>query len=778
MNRPKPSFYILSVLMVLMVCFAYWNHFNNPFHFDDEHTIVTNTYIRDIHNIPLFFKDATTFSSLPANQAWRPGISTLDAIDCWIGSKGECMRAGDGVRRDSIHFTEFLHGFGKGPCNTKSDPIPYYYHVHIFIDYLILAFFIYLFALKIYDLAFKNDLNRYIALLTTAVFMLHTGNAETINYIISRSDSDSTLMIMITLCMFVYIKGVKRYFLYLIPMFIGFMIKEPTVMVAPIMFVYIYLFEEERSFKQILDFKTDFSILWRVLPAFLLAVGLFAFSQLQTPDTHSLGGTDRWAYMKTETFVMVHYVSNYFFPFDLSADTDWGLITSIFDHRVVIGTLFILLTLGLAVWASFEKKSRPIAFGILWFYLALVPTSSVVPFSEVLNDHRVFFPYIGLTMAFVWALFLLYKKYEEPIGAFVFGRPVIYMGIGLFLCAHTYGVRERSKIWSDEALLWKDVTVKSPHNGRGLMNYGLVLMGKGDYKGAMEYYNLAKTEWPYYSYIYVNLGVIYSVQNNPVESEKNFKYALSLNSQNPNCYFYYAIMLKNNNRIPEAQAMIKKGLALSPRHVDLLRFDAELNTSVRDRIESAEKTAKQNPTAENYLNLSLVYYNNSRYLDCVHAAQEAARINPKYDAAYNNICSAYNMLHDWDNAIAAGRKAIEINPTNQQAKNNLALSLDAKNRLANAESAAKQKPSPENYLNLSLAYYNEGRYLDCVHACEQALKLKPDYDLAYNNICSAYNMLHDYDNAIAAGKKAVALSPNSQLAKNNLQAAIDGKKGK
>src|SRR5580700_4172344 len=108
MKQSKLLFYALWVLMLGMVCCAYWNHFNNPFHFDDNHTIVTNEAVRHIDSIPHFFKDATTFSSLPANQAWRPGITTIDAIDCWIGGKGELLRRGDGIPQDSIRFGEFL----------------------------------------------------------------------------------------------------------------------------------------------------------------------------------------------------------------------------------------------------------------------------------------------------------------------------------------------------------------------------------------------------------------------------------------------------------------------------------------------------------------------------------------------------------------------------------------------------------------------------------------------------------------------------------------------
>src|SRR5262252_4154635 len=64
---------------------AYANHFHNGFHFDDAHTIVNNAAIRELRNIPLFFCDATTFSSLPSNQSYRPLVSTLLAIDYRVG---------------------------------------------------------------------------------------------------------------------------------------------------------------------------------------------------------------------------------------------------------------------------------------------------------------------------------------------------------------------------------------------------------------------------------------------------------------------------------------------------------------------------------------------------------------------------------------------------------------------------------------------------------------------------------------------------------------------
>jgi hypothetical protein len=53
----------------------------NGFHFDDWHTIVNNTSIRDLLDILRFFLDATTFSAVPGNQSYRPLVSTPLAID-------------------------------------------------------------------------------------------------------------------------------------------------------------------------------------------------------------------------------------------------------------------------------------------------------------------------------------------------------------------------------------------------------------------------------------------------------------------------------------------------------------------------------------------------------------------------------------------------------------------------------------------------------------------------------------------------------------------------
>jgi tetratricopeptide (TPR) repeat protein len=70
-------------------------------------------------------------------------------------------------------------------------------------------------------------------------------------------------------------------------------------------------------------------------------------------------------------------------------------------------------------------------------------------------------------------------------------------------------------------------------------------------------------------------------------------------------------------------------------------------------------------------------------------------------------------------------------------------------------------------------YYQAGKYQQCIDAGLEAIKLKPDYADAFNNIGSAYTLLKQYDKGIAACQKAVDIKPDFQLAKNNLADAIN-----
>jgi tetratricopeptide (TPR) repeat protein len=92
----------------------------------------------------------------------------------------------------------------------------------------------------------------------------------------------------------------------------------------------------------------------------------------------------------------------------------------------------------------------------------------------------------------------------------------------------------------------------------------------------------------------------------------------------------------------------------------------------------------------------------------------------------------------------------------------------AKNWLRNGETLA---PTPESFLNRSLALFQQGRYEDSITMARMALKLRPNYAEAWNNVGAAYNSMKRWNEAIQAEKQALAIKPDYALAKNNLALA-------
>jgi tetratricopeptide (TPR) repeat protein len=100
----------------------------------------------------------------------------------------------------------------------------------------------------------------------------------------------------------------------------------------------------------------------------------------------------------------------------------------------------------------------------------------------------------------------------------------------------------------------------------------------------------------------------------------------------------------------------------------------------------------------------------------------------------------------------------------------------AQSWLTRAATLKAPAPSADTFLNESLALYRMGKFDDSIQAAREALKLRPDYPAAWNNIAAAYNSLGKWDDGIQAGQQAVRLDPNFQLAKNNLAWAIGEKR--
>jgi tetratricopeptide (TPR) repeat protein len=649
---------VLIGLLSGAVCLVYANHFRNGFHFDDSHAIVDNPYIRSLKNIPLFFTDAGTFSVLPANRTYRPIVSVSLALDYWLGGGLE----------------------------------PWYFQASTFFWYLVQLAVLYGLFRKICDLSspFGGSRNQRVALFATALYGLHPAMAETVNYVIQRGEVYSTLGVAGSLAVYVLAPRQRRFGLYLLPAAVGQLSKPPALIFPAILLAYILLFEESRFV----------AAMKRCLPAFVLAAlaGVICFAM--TPRTYNPGAASALAYRLTQPLVALRYFRTFFIPDQLTADTDHSAVGNLFQDYAWLGFFFIAALVLLAVRCSKTAEWRPVSFGLWWFLIALVPTA-VFPLAEIENDHRMFFPFIGLALAVSWPLAIWpvarsTRAYLTALGMVV-------------LTAFAVGTWQRNEVWRSEETLWADVTMKSPHNGRGLMNYGLTQLGKGEYKRALEYFERAEVFAPDYPALEINLGIANAALHRDDAASDHFARAIQLAPDQTISHFYYARWLQQKHRGPEAVVEVRKAMALNPDYMDarylLMEISAQsgdwdtvrtvaTNTlgrfpsdrSAQTYLSRAQVGIPDVKTAADYLNLSLSLYSSGEFPESIAAAREALKLSPQFAEAYNNIAASFQSMGQWDQAIAAARIALKIKPDFRLARNNLTWSEEQKRKtLASAK---------------------------------------------------------------------------------------------
>ena len=158
------------------------------------------------------------------------------------------------------------------------------------------------------------------------------------------------------------------------------------------------------------------------------------------------------------------------------------------------------------------------------------------------------------------------------------------------------------------------------------------------------------------------------------------------------------------------------------------------------------------------LGLGIEAYNQKNYNMAIVYFKKALAFKPDNTLALNNLVATYNNLKMFEDAIYYGKKGMALNPNYDLLKNNLAASLNA---------IKTQVPSEGYYQELSYNYFVQGEYLKTIESGKKALAINPNSAAAWNNICSAYNALHQYQKALDACNKGLQIDAKSDLLKNN-----------
>ncbi len=118
--------------------------------------------------------------------------------------------------------------------------------------------------------------------------------------------------------------------------------------------------------------------------------------------------------------------------------------------------------LALLVAAAWQWNARRwLAFGMLWFFLWLAPTHTLIARLDLANERHLYIALAG--PAFLLAIGLSRLKTQGLVIA------------ALLAVALSFATALRNRVYLDEVAFWQDVVAKSPHNARADNNLGMAL---------------------------------------------------------------------------------------------------------------------------------------------------------------------------------------------------------------------------------------------------------------------------------------------------------------
>jgi len=485
----------LNLFAIFLICVlgiaAYSNTFNSPFHFDDRLNIVSNSSFRSLDNLGAIWN-------------FRP--------------------------TRFITFLTFALNYKIGGLNVFG------YHVVNLIIHLISALFVFWFVKLIFQTPEINKTKIYshsypIAVFASLIFLLHPLQTESVTYISQRSTSLAALFCLLTLCLYIKFRLLinaedKNWLVYLIFSFISCifaMFSKENAVTLPIMIIF-----SEFFFFKLKKIKIGFLYLITlpIIPVILICYNIANYTTLSKINGVQVSTGD---YFYTQLRVLITYIRLFFLPINQNFDYDYPISNSLFDFRVIISLLFIFALVFIAF--RIVRKYKLSSFGIFWFFITLMPESSLIRIDDLIYEHRLYLPMVGFGIFLASILFYMLPKIKLKTTMFILSAITLIM-LGL-----TYN---RNIIWKDEISLWSNAIKNSPRKARAYNERGVVYINKKNYVKAVSDLNIAIQLDPNYVYAYINCGNAYSLQGKISEAIKYFTKATTINPNYAGSYYNLA----------------------------------------------------------------------------------------------------------------------------------------------------------------------------------------------------------------------------------------------
>ncbi|WP_299582731.1 hypothetical protein [uncultured Microbulbifer sp.] len=337
--------------------------------------------------------------------------------------------------------------------------------------------------LKLLSLKFTEREAGLIALLATAIWMLHPYHVSTTLYVVQRMTQLMTLFLILSLFLYISFRlenSPLKACCYLTGSVLAATLSVFSKENGAIILLLVPLIEYSfvQRYKKFYNPYLNIALLFGVVIFFMIFSLATRNSWSSWDDRVFFSVLDR---LSIQGEVIAEYWGSFFFI----GSADWGLYHDDKEwlynlNGIQFTSLWWLFHIGIAAFAFYLRKKAPlVTFSVCWFYLTHIIESTVVPM-ELKYEHRNYLPYIGLATGFSYLLVLAGNHLKKQHGRKALVVMVLPLAVSVLLLSN------RAETWSDYRYLAIKWSERHPYSLRAQLSIISLLAETGNPQKALD----------------------------------------------------------------------------------------------------------------------------------------------------------------------------------------------------------------------------------------------------------------------------------------------------
>jgi tetratricopeptide (TPR) repeat protein len=239
---------------------------------------------------------------------------------------------------------------------------------------------------------------------------------------------------------------------------------------------------------------------------------------------YNIVNVTRWDYLYTQFSVILTYLRLLILPVHQNLDYDYPISHSILEIRTFISMTALLSFFAIAMYlfvksapetriSDSSKEAlqstalyRLAAFGIFWFFITLSVESSVIVIRDVIFEHRLYLPSLGIFLTVTAIATIGLIRLQQSFHKIYRITLPLVTGVILVLVGTTY---TRNAVWGTWISIWSDTVAKSPNKPRAHNVLGIGYYYDLKFDKALQEYQEAVRLKPDFVEGYFNIGLVY-----------------------------------------------------------------------------------------------------------------------------------------------------------------------------------------------------------------------------------------------------------------------------